>query len=79
MDYIKNLKEMINSCFTYGGAGVDSYNYKTYILKYKDNLGEDVFTQVYNEHLQYLTDNATVQTNVYTDCEGLSYNNLVIK
>ena len=78
-DEIKWMKEMMESCYTYGGAEKDSYNYERYILKYKDKLGEELFNKVYDEHLRDLKENYLVENNTYTDCEGLTYSNLVKK
>jgi hypothetical protein len=74
---IKSLKRMIESCFTYGGAEEDDYNFKRYILKYKDELGEKAFYRVYRKHLNNLKENYTINHNVYTDGEGVTYNSLV--
>lgn len=79
MDEVQSLKNMIESCFTYGGAEVGSYNYKTYLVEYIDRLGIEVFDKVYNEHHEYLKKNAFVVSNVFTDHEGLTYNSLIIK
>ena len=76
---IQSMKEMMESCYTYGGAEKDSYNYERYILKYKDKLGEELFNKVYDEHLRDLKENYLVENNTYTDCEGLTYSNLVKK
>lgn len=75
---IECLKNMINSCFTYGSADPGSYYYDKYILPYKQQLPEDVFETEYKNHLDHLKANATIEVNVYTDCEGLTYNNLII-
>lgn len=73
---IENLKNMIESGYVYGGSDPNSYNYKTYIEKYKDILGELLFEKIYIEHLEYLKNNFTINIGVYTDSEGLSYNSL---
>ncbi len=73
---IENLKNMIESCFAYGGSDPNSYNYKTYIEKYKDILGQVLFEKIYNEHLEYLKNNFTINIGVYTDSDGLTYNSL---
>jgi hypothetical protein len=69
---------MIESCFTYGGADRDTYNYQRYIQDYRKHFGEEMFNKVYEEHLDYLKTNATIEHNVYTDAEGCSYNSLKI-
>jgi hypothetical protein len=73
---IENLKNMIESCFAYGGSDQNTYNYKTYIEKFEIILGKDLFDKIYFEHLEYLKNNFTILTGVYTDSEGLSYNSL---
>lgn len=78
-DEIYWMKEMMDSCYTYGGAEKDSYNYERYILKYKDILGEELFNKVYDEHLRDLKENYLVEHNTGTDCDGLTYNSLVKK
>lgn len=78
-DEIYWMKEMMDSCYTYGGADKDSYNYERYILKYKDKLGEELFNKVYDEHLRDLKENYLVENNTYTYCDGLTYSNLVKK
>lgn len=70
------LISMIDSCFTYGGADKENYNYKRYIEPYKDKIGEELFNKTYNERLQYLS-KCTVKHNVHTDFEGCSYNSLI--
>jgi hypothetical protein len=73
---VKSLKEMINSCFTYGGADIESYNFKRYIEPYREAIGEKQFFKEYSKHLEHLKKNATIKTNVYTDYEGCTYNTL---
>jgi hypothetical protein len=76
-DAERDLIEMIRSCFTYGGAEKSSYNYKRFISKYESELGN--FEEIYTKELEFLNKNATVEINVYTDSEGLTYNRLIIK
>jgi len=73
---LKFFKEMIESCFTYGNAGRDSYQFKTYIQPYEKELGKKLFDEVYESHLQYLKANFRVEKNVYVDSEGVTYNSL---
>ena len=73
---VENLKQMINSCFTYGSADRDNHQFERYILPYKEELGEKVFEHVYETHLADLKNNYIVDLNVYVDSEGLVYNNL---
>ena len=74
---VKSLKEMIDCCYTYGGADKTSYNYERYVLPYAEKIGKRLFNRVYKEHLQDLMKNYSIKFDVYTDCEGLSYNSLV--
>ena len=73
------LKEMIESCYTYGSADRNSYYFDKYIKKYEDEIGKEMFEKVYEEHLSLLKTQYTIQSNVYTDSEGLNYNSLVKK
>jgi hypothetical protein len=76
---ITRLKEMINSCFTYGGADLDSYNFTRYILPYKENMPAQIFETEYKKHLDFLKSNAVIKHGVYSDHEGCTYNSLIIK
>lgn len=73
---INYLKNMMNSCFAYGGVGTNHYNYERYILPYKKRLGKKLFTKIYEEHKNYLINTYSVEYNVYTDNEHLTYNSL---
>jgi hypothetical protein len=72
----ESLRGMIQSCFAYGGFEKDSWNYTRWILPCKDNLDEETFNRIYDEHTKYLTENFEVEQNVHTDSEGLTYNSL---
>ena len=74
---IEDLKEMIESCYTYGGADRDTYNFDTYIKKYESEIGKELFDKVYTEHLSLLQDQYTIQFNVGTDSDGIIYNSLI--
>ena len=76
---IEDLKEMIESCYTYGGADRDTYNFDTYIKKYELEIGKEMFEKTYTEHLSLLKAKYTIQSNVYTDSDGLNYNSLIKK
>lgn len=67
------LRTMIMSCLTY------SYNIYTdnYTLKFKDILGEDRFLKVCKEQEEYFKTKCRVKSNVYTDCDGVTYNSLI--
>lgn len=70
------LKSMIISCFTYGSADVDSFNYNKYIVPHRERLGEELFNEVYNEQMKFLK-GCTINHGVYTDGKGCTYNSLV--
>lgn len=69
------MKNMITSCYAYGGAEKNSYNFKNYIQKYRDKLTEPVFEEVYSEQMEYLK-GFVVQSAVYSDSDGGEYNSL---
>ncbi len=73
---IKFLKDMIQSCYLYEGADRNSYNYHTYIKKYEDILGSELFEKVYMGYLKYLKDNFTIEQSPFKDSDGLTYNSL---
>ena len=75
-DEVKSMKEMMDSCYTYGGLDKGSYNYERYILPYKGRLGEKMFDKVYNQYSDLLKSDYEVEGNTYTDSEGLTYNTL---
>jgi hypothetical protein len=76
----EGLESMIDSCFTYGGYEKGSYQYKKYIEPYKDSFdSEEEFDKVYAERIKELTENYIIEQNVYTDGEGVTYNNLIRK
>lgn len=75
----QNLRDMIDSCYTYGGYTRDTWNFERYITPYREALGEDRFNQVYDEHVKNLQENFEIHHNVYTDSEGCTYNSLVKK
>jgi hypothetical protein len=76
---ITALKKMIESCYTYGGADRNSYNFDKYIKQYESEIGKEMFEKTYTKHLSLLKTQYTIQSNVYTDNEGLNYNSLVKK
>lgn len=76
---IESLKSMMESCFTYGGLERNSWNFERYIKKYEKELGTDLFNKIYDEYSSILNDNCEVIHGVYTDSEGVTYNNLIWK
>ncbi len=73
---IQSLKEMINSCFAYGGAEEGSYNFKKYILPKKLELGNKLFKETYENQMRELK-SCKIAHCVYTDSEGVTYNSII--
>ena len=73
---VKNMEEMMESCFCYGGVGKDTYNFHRYISKYQKELPELLFWVTYQNKKQSLEDDYKVVPMTYTDAEGNSYNTL---
>ena len=71
-----SLKEMLISCFAYGGISKDSYHFEKYILPYQKRMSLKTFEDVYNEMLESFN-NAKIEHCVYTDGEGCTYNSIV--
>jgi hypothetical protein len=78
VDNIVYMKEMMKSVYTYGSIEKGSYEYDRYILPYKEKLGEELFNKTYEEEKNNLN-NYEIIYSVYTDREGLSYNELRMK
>jgi hypothetical protein len=76
---INALESMIDSCFTYGGASREAYNFERYILPHKKELGEKLFEKTYNDRMATLQKDYEVEQCVYTDSEGGMYNSLKLK
>lgn len=73
------LTSMIKSCFTYGGADKDSWNYNRYITQYQKEFSEEDFNRIYEDTIKDLKENYQIKEYVYIDQEGCSYNELVKK
>ncbi|NBW13864.1 MAG: hypothetical protein EBR82_38265 [Caulobacteraceae bacterium] len=69
------MREMMESCFAYGGIDPNGHNYERYILPYLNKLGKRTFTKVYKEKAEELS-HCEIIHNTYTDSEGLTYNTL---
>ena len=67
------FKSMMESCYCYGGLTKTN----KYILEFKEILGKATWTVVYNDYSKWLKNNYTVEHNIGTDSEGLTYNRLV--
>jgi hypothetical protein len=76
---VENLKRMIASCFTYGGASRTNYNFARYILPYKDKMDATLFERTYADYLAELESDYVIEHNTFTDHEGCTYNTLMKK
>lgn len=71
-----NCIEMIDSIICYGKQDFDYVITDHYLEKYINELGfERVKTLVINQ----LNEKPYIKRNVYTDCDGLTYNSLIFK
>ncbi len=71
---IKCMKSMMDSIYTYGKLeSTDSY-----LVDYYVKLGSDVFNKTFNDHSKYLSENYSIDENVYQDYEGITYNSLIL-
>lgn len=68
-----SLRSMIMSCLVYGE---DIFN-RHYAEEYINILGYDRVMEIYNDQKKYFDTKCRVEKNVYTDCEGVTYNRLV--
>jgi hypothetical protein len=75
-DEIKSFSEMLESCYTYGGIGRESYNFGRYLQKYEDILGIQLFNEIYQQESQRLKE-YKIEPCTYTDSDGLTYNTLI--
>lgn len=73
---IKSFREMIESCFTYGGIDRKSYNFSRYLQKYEDILGSELFNKIYQQERERLK-SYKIEPYTYTDSDGLTYNTLI--
>lgn len=46
-------------------------------MEFRKELGDDAWNEVFDEYSKFLKDNYTVEHNVGTDSDGLTYNRLV--
>jgi len=72
---IERLKSMMRSCFAYHSL----WKSNKYISKYVDILGIELFTKTYDNYKLYLEKTYTIKSNVYTDGEGCTYNEMIKK
>lgn len=75
---IESMKTMMQSCYTYGCIDKDSWHFSRYIAKYEEELGSEIFEQIYSQMASELSQ-YEIKHNVYTDHEGCTYNELVKK
>ena len=80
-----SLRNMIMSCLTYGEDiftsvcinACSKYYHRPYAEEYIDMLGYDRVMEIYNDQKEYFDTKCRVEKNVYTDCEGITYNSLI--
>ena len=80
-----SLREMIMSCLIYGDDiftsvcinACSKYYHRPYAEEYIDILGYDRVMEIYNDQKNYFDTKCRVEKNVYTDCEGITYNSLI--
>lgn len=76
-----SCRNMINSCLIYGSAHYHFYDPITqqfghYAMDYVKSLGKKTVVRLYNEQVEDFS-KAIVETDVYTDSEGVSYNSCI--
>ena len=69
---------MCESIIAYMG-GLRGYSDRQYLTKYRVSLGDKRVEEIFNTLKSYIDENYVLHTNVYTDCEGCSYNSFVKK
>lgn len=66
-----NARKMINSCLCYKSKYLNT----DYMESDVKHLGLERVKEIYNEQLKDFS-KARVYTNVYTDCDGITYNSI---
>ena len=74
---MKELKKMMESCFTYGGIERGTYNFEKYIFPYIKKLGAKRFERAYEKYAKDLRENYRVEYCTGTDSEGCIYHSLI--
>lgn len=74
-EQVEFMKRMMLSCFAYHSL----WKTNSYLLPYKEKLGEELYNKIYDEYSQELKNKYTIKNDVYTDSEGCSYNELIEK
>lgn len=74
---LNSLREMMESCFTYGGIETDSYNFERYLSPYIEKLGAKRFEKAYEKYAKDLRENYRVEYCTGMDGEGNLYNSLI--
>ena len=74
--------EMIHSILTYTSKDYWTVDYlmnNKYMAKYIKSLGEDKLRQIIADEIAEFEENATIENDVYTDSEDVSYNSVTFK
>ena len=75
-----NFRSMIMSCLTYGYnifTSISMWTGKPYADEYIDILGYEKAMEIYNDQKRYFDECCTVEKDVCTDSEGVTYNHLI--
>lgn len=80
-----DFRELIMCCLAYGTDVMTSrvinmvseYYGRPYFDEYADKLGKERALEIYEDQKRFFDTKCIVQKNVYTDCEGVTYNSLV--
>lgn len=75
------LRDMIDSVWCYENYdNIESYLQDKYISSYQTNgLSAEEIREVVISQVDYLNEHCMIERNVYTDCDGITYNNIVEK
>lgn len=76
---IESMKQMMESMYCYHQLEREGYFFDKYLKKYEEYLGDSLFNKTYDEFSKYLKDTYKIVSNVYTDAEGCTYNQLITK
>lgn len=71
-----DLRNMINSVLTYQDVSLSQLRTNRYIKSYESEMPLEVFQEVTKEQYEYFKNHAIIHYNVYTDSEGVTYNNV---
>ena len=75
------LRDMVNSVWCYHNySDIEQYLNNRYIKGYTEHgLSLKDIEEITINQVNYLNENCEIRHNVYTDCDGLTYNSIVEK